>query len=413
MKIAMVSEQASPLAVRSAVRVGGKSVHVAGLSAAMARHGHDVTVYTRCDDANQPQRVESSHGYTVVHAPAGPPEHRPKDGSLDHVGAFAGFLAEQWGEDRPDVAHAHFWTSGVATQLAARSRRVPTVQTFHGLGAVKRRHLGAADTSLAVRLKLERLVARDADWVVATSSDEVFELIRLGRPRTRISVVPCGVDLDDFSTEGPQAPRGALHRIISVGRMAPRRGFDTTLEALPAVPDTEFLIVGGPDTADSDDDPEIRRLQALAEALGVAERVTFTGAVARHDMPALLRSADVLACTPRYEPLGVVPLEAMACGVPVVASAVGSMLDTVVHEVTGRLVASRRPRECADAVTSILRDSFLRRSLGLAGRDRACARYSWDRVAADTVRLYERLIDGVGALMPMDRNLAQPTAQSG
>ena len=126
----------------------------------------------------------------------------------------------------------------------------------------------------------------------------------------------------------------------------------------------------------------------------MAERVSFTGAVARPDLPALLRSADVVACTPWYEPFGIVPLEAMACGVPVVASAVGGMLDTVVHDVTGRLVTPKRPRELAEVVSTVLRDSFLRRSLGLAGRDRACARYSWDRVAADTLRIYERLAGG-------------------
>lgn len=393
MKIAMVSEHASPLAVLGGVDAGRQNVHVAELSAAMARRGHEVTVYTRCDDAALPERVETPHGYTVVHVPAGPPDRLPKGELLHHMGTFAGFLAEQWYEDRPDVAHAHFWMSGIATQLAARYQQVPTVQTFHALGAVKRRHPGAAaDTSTGVRLKLERLVARNVTWVAATCNDEVFELIRLGRPRKRISVVPCGVDLDAFSTEGPVAPRGRRHRIISVGRMVPRKGFDTVIEALPAIADAEFLIVGGPDAAHLDDDREVRRLRALAEDLGVADRVVFTGAVARHGMPALLRSADVVACTPWYEPSGILPLEAMACGVPVVASGVGAMLDTVVHDVTGRLVAPKRPRECAEAVSGILRDSFLRRSLGLAGRDRACARYSWDRVAVDTLRIYEQLV---------------------
>lgn len=393
MKVAMVSVHASPLASLGGVDVGGQNVHVAELSAAMARSGHEVTVYTRRDDASLPERVATPYGYTVVHVPAGPPEHLAKDELLDHMGDFARFLARQWRHHRPDVAHAHFWTSGVATQLAAREHRVPTVQTFHALGAVERRHQGPADTSPPVRLKLERLVARHATWVVATCSDEVRELIRLGRARTRISVVPCGVDLDSFCTEGPSAPRGSAPRIVSVGRMVPRKGFETMIAALPAIPGAEFVIVGGPDAGQLDHDPEARRLRVLAHSLGVGERVTFTGAVARHDMPPMLRSADVVACTPWYGPFGIVPLEAMACGVPVVASAVGGMLDTVVHDITGRLVAPKRPRECADAVNAVLRDTFLRRSLGLAGRDRACARYSWDRVAADTMRIYEGLTE--------------------
>ncbi len=406
MKIAMVSEHASPLASVGGVDAGGQNVHVAELSAALARRGHEVTVYTRRDDPKTPERVRTSEGCMVVHVPAGPPEPLPKDELLEHMGEFASYLAEKWRTRRPDVAHAHFWMSGIATHLAARTCGVPTVQTFHALGVVKKRHQGERDTSPSARPKLERLVARNASWVAATCTAEVFELTRMGRSRTRISLVPCGVDLDSFTPEGPVAERGAPHRIVSVGRMVPRKGFDTMIEAMPLIADAELVIVGGPADGRLDDDPEVRRLRSLAAILGVADRVTFTGSVARRDMPALLRSADVVACTPWYEPFGIVPLEAMGCGVPVVASAVGGMLDTVVHDVTGRLVTPQRPRECAEAVTTILRDSFLRRSLGLAGRDRACARYSWDRVAADTLRIYERLVSSPASL-------AAPAAKSG
>lgn len=399
MKIAMVSEHASPLAALGGVDAGGQNVHVAELSAAMARQGHEITVYTRRDDANLPDRVQTLQGYTVVHIPAGPATVLPKDELLRYMGAFASCLARHWALDRPDIAHAHFWMSGLATQLAARTCGIPTVQTFHALGVVKRRFQGQQDTSPPDRIKLERLLARNASWVAATCTDEVFELTRMGRSRTRISVVPCGVDLDRFTTEGPVAERTALHRIVSVGRMVPRKGFDTMIEAMPAIADAELVIVGGPPVDQLDADPEVARLRALSAELGVQNRVWFAGAVARDDMPALLRSADVVACTPWYEPFGIVPLEAMACGVPVVASAVGGMLDTVVHEVTGRLVTPQRPRECTEAVTSILRDSFLRRSLGLAGRDRARARYSSDRVAADTLRIYERLVCAPAEMM--------------
>lgn len=397
----MISEHASPLAILGGVDAGGQNVHVAELSAAMARRGHQVTVYTRKDDPGLSETVETEQGYTVVHVPAGPPEPLPKDDLLDYMGEFARYLDAQWRIERPDVVHGHFWMSGIAAQLAARPHRIPTVQTFHALGVVKRRHQGPQDTSPSVRIKLEKLVARGATWVVATCTDEVFELTRMGRSRNRISVVPCGVDLDTFSTEGPTAERGERSRIVGVGRLVPRKGFDTMIEALPAIQGAEFMIVGGPDAEYLDDDPEVRRLRALAAEFDVADRVLFTGAVARHEMPPLLRSADVVTCTPWYEPFGIVPLEAMACGVPVVATAVGGMLDTVVHDVTGRLVTPKRPRECADAVTAILRDSFLRRSLGLAGRDRARARYSWDRVAADTLRVYDQLVPASEQMMPL------------
>jgi D-inositol-3-phosphate glycosyltransferase len=392
MKIAMVSEHASPLAKLGGVDAGGQNVHVAELSAALARRGHRVAVYTRRDDPGLPERVETPAGYTVVHVPAGPTEHLPKNELLQYMGPFAQYLDAHWADDRPDVTHAHFWMSGIATQLAARHLNLPAVQTFHALGVVQRRHQGAQDTSPSERLRLEAVVARTATWVAATCTDEVFELMRMGRSRSRISVVPCGVNLDLFTPEGPRAPRTDLHRIVSVGRLVPRKGFDDVVRALPVIPNTELVIVGGPDKSGLEFDPEVRRLRDLAVELGVADRVRLYGSVAREDMPALLRSADVVACTPWYEPFGIVPLEAMACGIPVVASAVGGMLDTVVHDVTGRLVPAKRPSDTADAIYPLLRDSFLRRSLGAAGRDRARSRYSWDRIAGDTLRIYDRLV---------------------
>ena len=412
MKIAMVSEHASPLAAIGGLDSGGHSVHVAELSAATARSGHQVTVYTRRENPDAPERVRTAQGYTVVHIPAGPPQPLSEDETLCHMSDFARLLDEYFRADRPDIAHAHSWMSGIATQVAARSHRVPTVQTFDGLGVVEHRHRGESDISPGARLELEKLVARNATWVVATCSDEVFEVTRMGRSRSRISVVPFGVDLDSFSTEGPVAPRGPMHRIVAVGKLLPHRGFDTMIQALPAIPDAEYVIVGGPDAAHLGADPEMLRLRALAEHLGVVDRVRLTGAVSREDMPALLRSADVVTCTPWYESFGIVPLQAMASGVPVVATAVGGMRDTVVHDVTGMLVPPKRPRECAEVVSRILRDSFLRRSLGLAGRDRACACYSWDRVATGTVRVYERLHETAQRSIPgLNRTHANPRCE--
>jgi D-inositol-3-phosphate glycosyltransferase len=304
-----------------------------------------------------PERTSTPDGYTVVHVPAGPAEPIPKDELLQYMGEFARFLDSDWRADRPDVVHAHFWMSGVASQLAARHLNLPAVQTFHALGVVKRRYQGTQDTSPPERLKLEAMVARGATWVAATCTNEVFELMR----------------------------------IVSVGRFVPRKGFDAAIRALPTIRDTELVIVGGPDRAGLRRDPEARRLRALAQELGVADRVKLCGSVARVHMPAVLRSADIVACTPWYEPFGIVPLEAMACGVRVVASAVGGMLDTVVHDVTGRLVPPKRPDLLADTLNTLLRDDFLRRSLGAAGRDRARARYSWDRIAADTLRVYDHI----------------------
>ncbi len=390
-RIAMVSEHASPLAALGGVDAGGQNVAVAELSAALAARGHDVVVYTRRDDGDLLDRVHTEFGYTVVHVAAGPAKRIPKDELAQYMPEFGEVLADEWTRWRPDVAHAHFWMSGLATMRAARRHGIPVVQTFHALGVVKRRHQGRDDTSPDDRIRLETDLARSVDWVAATCTDEVAELQRLGRPTAAMSVVPCGVNPREFSHVGPAATRGTAQRIVSVGRLVPRKGFETVIRAMPQMPTAELVIVGGPDKSELDHDAEAQRLNSVAAQCGVADRVHLYGAIARDEMPMLLRSADVVAATPWYEPFGIVPLEAMACGVPVVASAVGGMLDTVVDDVTGRLVPPRDPQRCADAINPILAGTRLRAALGRNGRARVEQRYSWDRVAEETAAVYDRL----------------------
>jgi glycosyltransferase involved in cell wall biosynthesis len=392
MRISMVSEHANPLAALGGVDAGGQNLHVAELSAALCRQGHEVTVYSRRDDPAQPERVRTDAGYEVVHVPAGPARYLPKDELLPHMTEFGRFLARQWWDEQPDVVHAHFWMSGLASLLATRGTDLPVVQTFHALGAVKRRHQGSADTSPPERVRLERLIGKNAAQVAATCSDEVFELARMGLPRPRMSVVPCGVDLDRFGVTGPTPGRGAKYRIVSIGRLVPRKGFATAIAALAGVPDTELVIAGGPDQGRLADDPEACRLRELAQRSGVADRVHLLGQVSRAEMPGLLRSADLVVCTPWYEPFGIVPLEAMACGRPVVAAAVGGLIDTVVDGVTGELVPPKRPEVLATTVRRLLDNPAQREAYGVAGMDRAHSRYSWDRIAIDILRVYEKAL---------------------
>ena len=394
MKLAMVSEHASPLAVLGGADAGGQNVHVAEVSAALGRMGHQVTVYTRKDARDLPARVAAARGVTVVHVPAGPPTQLAKDELLPHMAAFGEYLAASWATSPPDLVHAHFWMSGLAAVAGARGRNVPVVQTFHALGAVKRRYQGGQDTSPPERIERERQLGRRVHRTIATCSDEVFELVRLGVPRDRISVVPCGVDLGRFSSAGPVARRGGRPRLVAVGRLVPRKGFDTAIAALRGLPAAELLIAGGPPANRLNADPEAARLRRIARRSGVADRVRMLGAVPRERLPALLRSADAVVCTPWYEPFGIVPLEAMACGVPVVASAVGGLTDTVVDGVTGRLVPPRRPDVLAAALSTLLADPVRLAELGAAGADRARARYSWDRIGADTARVYHQVVAG-------------------
>ena len=398
MRVAMVSEHASPLAVLGGVDAGGQNVHVASLAQGMARHGVDVVVHTRRDDVGLPRRVRMGRGVTVDHVQAGPAQAVPKDELLPYMDAFAADLHRQWSVRRPDVVHAHFWMSGLAALAAARPLGIPVVHTFHALGVVKRRHQGERDTSPAGRAAVERRLVREADRVVATCTDEVFELLHLGGDRRRISVVPCGVDLTTFHPAVRPEPRApGLRRLVCVGRLVERKGVGNAITALGRLraaggPDTELVVAGGPDARHLDRDPEVARLREVAAQAGVADRVVFRGRVGREDLPALFRSADAAVCVPWYEPFGIVPLEAMACGVPVVASAVGGIIDTVVHGRTGVHVPPRCPDRLAEALGELLLDPDRLRSLGRAGASRARAKYSWDRIAGQTLQSYEDLL---------------------
>ncbi len=167
MRIAMISEHASPLAALGGVDAGGQNVHVAALSEALARRGHHVTVYTRRDATELPARVRVGQRLEVVHVDAGPARHVPKDQLLPYMGQLAAGVAADWARRPPDVVHGHFWMSGLAALDAARradaGHRVPVLQTFHALGTVKRRHQGAEDTSPPERRWLEPGVGRSAD----------------------------------------------------------------------------------------------------------------------------------------------------------------------------------------------------------------------------------------------------------
>jgi glycosyltransferase involved in cell wall biosynthesis len=388
----MVSEHASPLATLGGVDAGGQNVHVAALATAAAKLGHTVTVYTRRDDPKLPVQVPLAPGVVVEHVDAGPARPIPKDAIYAHIGRFANQLAHAWSTWRPDVVHSHFWMSGVAALSAARPLGIPIAHTFHALGAEKLRHQGKADTSPRERLAEEIAIARDADRVIATASAEVFELMRMGANPRAVKIVPCGVDLRLFSPDGPRERRRRDRmRIVTLSRLVPRKGIADAIAALADVPDAELVIAGGGEAPDLVSDPEAQRLSALARESGVASRVYFRGRVERSDVGPLLRSADVVVCVPWYEPFGIVPLEAMACGVPVVVSSVGGLVDTVLDGVTGLHVPPRAPHQLAVALNALRTDAAMRKRFGKLGAQRAASRYSWSRIAAETVDVYRGL----------------------
>jgi D-inositol-3-phosphate glycosyltransferase len=408
MRIAMVSEHASPLAVLGGVDAGGQNVHVAALATTLGQRGDEVVVHTRRDDPNLPRRMPLAPGVEVDHVDAGPPCEVPKDALLPYMGQFADRLREQWADRPPHVVHSHFWMSGLAALSAARDLDIPVVHTFHALGVVKRRHQGEKDTSPSQRIDLERQIARLVDRVIATCSDEVFELVRQDADRRRVTVVPCGVDVGRFTPRGPVEPRNPdRHRLVVACRLVERKGIGNAITALASLPDVELHVAGGPDAGALELDPEARRLRALAASLGVDDRVVLRGRVGRDDMPALLRSADAVVCVPWYEPFGIVPLEAMACGVPVVASAVGGQIDSVVDGVTGVHVPPRDPSSLARALSALLDQPERRAELGAAGARRARERFAHEQVGAATREVYGEVVMRSAAVVARRRQGAR------
>ncbi|MFC0041543.1 glycosyltransferase [Actinomadura rayongensis] len=394
MIIHMVSEHASPLAPLGGADAGGQNVHVAALARALAARGHHVRVFTRRDDPDLPVEVTPAGGVVVEHVDAGPPEPVPKDDLLPYMREFGARLRERWRAGRPDLVHGHFWMSGLAALAGARDLGIPVAQTFHALGVVKRRHQAEADTSPAERSVLEPRVAREADMVIATSSSELPDLRTFGVDDERVRIVPCGVDTDRFRPDGPSLARPSRPHVLSIGRLVPRKGVATIVEALAQVPDAELVIAGGPAAGGLDTDPEAQRLAALAERSNVADRVVFLGAVPHDQVPALMRAADVIVSAPWYEPFGIVPVEAMACGTPIVASAVGGHLDTVLDGTTGLLVPPRDPAALAARLRTLLADEHRRTALGHTGAAHARARFCWSEIAARTEAAYTELIAG-------------------
>jgi D-inositol-3-phosphate glycosyltransferase len=390
MRIAMISEHASPLTDTDDAVGGAQQRHVADLSRALADLGHDVRVYTRRDSPDLADVVPMTEGLYVVHVPAGPAEKVPADLLLPHMGDFAQWLDTCWreGDWAPDVAHAHFWTSGLAAVTAARRFGIPVVQSFHELAGVESRN----STQGASRAGYERALGRAVDRVVVQSQDEVRGLVRIGVPRARLTLVPAGVDSDRFTPDGPVAERDPERpRILSVGRLVERKGFGDVIQAMRYVPGAECVVIGGPPAEQLTADPEAAKLRAMAEKYQVADRVRLVGAVPARDMPRWYRSADVLVAAPWQDHFELAPLEAMACGVPVIGTAVGGLTETVVDGLTGDLVPARDPRALGGALRRLVNDKVRRFAYATAALDRARQAYSWKRVAAQVGSVYSTL----------------------
>jgi D-inositol-3-phosphate glycosyltransferase len=412
MRIALISEHASPLAAIGGVDAGGQNIYVAHVARCLVEEGHVVDVFTRRDSKKQPAVVELRPGLRVVHVAAGPARFVPKEQLLQWMPEFAAACERLCGSGlRYDLVHANFFMSGWVGLQLKRRLGLPLVVTFHALGLVRLEHQAQADAFPLERIDIERELVREADAIVSECPQDRADLIRLyAADPKKLTTVPCGFDVGEVTPMNRGLARSQLgvghgaFIVLQLGRMVPRKGIDNVIRAMALLPrrmDPRLLVVGGDsDPADDALTPEIGRLRTIARHAGVEDIVTFCGCKPRSQLRAYYAAANVFVTTPWYEPFGITPLEAMACATPVIGSRVGGIQYSVVDGITGFLVPPNDPAALAGRLRLLQASPALAREMGLAGVRRVHAMFTWERVTQQLIAAY-RAVAEMHATVPL------------
>ena len=411
-RVAMISEHASPVAVLGGVDAGGQNVYVDAVSRGLVAHGYETDVFTVCGELEHPRIVAWADGVRVIEIPVDAGAPLPKDALWPHMPAFRNAIDDFARRDhrRYDLIHGNFWMSGwVAVDLGSRWR-TPTVQIFHATGVTKLREQGAADTSPTGRIEVEKAVVRAVDRLIAQCPAERDELLAdYGARADQIALIPSAVDTDRYRPVDKSAARQTLEidstteMIVYVGRIVPRKDVRNVIQTLArlkarrpatgaATMPVLYIVGGETEEPDPVATPEIGVLRALAAELGVLDQVRFAGCRQPDELFLWYSAADVAVTTPWYEPFGLTPLEAMACGTPVIGSRVGGIAFTIADGETGFLVPPRDPEALCARLEEILRDPARRVRMGQAGRARVLSSFTWQQVAMRTAALYDDLL---------------------
>jgi glycosyltransferase involved in cell wall biosynthesis len=393
---------------------GGQNVYVSEVSRNLAQRGYVVDVFTRRDSPATPQVTTCVPGVRVVSLSAGPLQPRPKDELWPYMPAFRDALLHfiEHDEAHYDLLHGNFWMSGWVAVELRRRLDIPVVQIFHAMGKTKRLHQKRVDTSPGDRIQSELAVIQQADSIIAQCPHERFELVNdYGADPRKIAMIPSAVNSTIFRPMPRDEARQRIGLdteekvIVYVGRMLPRKDIRNIVRALAlllqqderaqdvCVSPITLMIVGG-ESAQPDPivTPEIGELKKLAAELGVTQHVRFIGKRQPAELCYYYSAGDVTVTTPWYEPFGLTPLEAMACGRPIIGSAVGGITYTIKDGETGLLVPPRDPEALAVCLRQLLNQPEVCIQMGLAARKRVEQGFTWSIVAMRTAALYETLL---------------------
>ncbi|MDM7913736.1 MAG: glycosyltransferase family 1 protein, partial [Candidatus Eisenbacteria bacterium] len=406
-RVALISEHASPLAILGGRDSGGQNVYVAHLARNLTKFGYRVDVFTRRDDPSQPEVLDWERGVRIVHVPAGPPEYVRKEDLLPYMEPFTACMLAFFRRRRIkyDLIHANFWMSALVAADLKKALGIPFVVTFHALGRVRRRHQGAADEFPDQRFEIEDRVIAEADMIIAECPQDEEDLIHLYNAEpSRLRIIPCGFDPAEFAPIGKARARRKLgidpgqRVLLQLGRMVPRKGVDNVVRGFGDLVhehgiDARLFVVGGEtDLPDPKKTPEIGRLQEIARVCDVAGRVVFTGRKRRASLRWYYAAADLFLTTPWYEPFGITPVEAMACGTPVIGSSVGGIKFSVRDSETGYLVPPNDPAAIAAKIAHLYRNPKLLDLFARQAIARARHLFSWQKVASGVAELYEDVL---------------------
>jgi glycosyltransferase involved in cell wall biosynthesis len=405
--VAFISEHASPLADLGGIDTGGQNVYVAQLAKGLAAENYRIDIYTRLEDPAKPQVFNWLPNVRVIHIQAGPVCVLPKEELWVYMPEFRenmlAFMAAQQLEYQ--LIHANFFMSGwVAAEIKA-ALGIPFTVTFHALGSIRRLHQGNNDKFPAERIHIEQQVAQAADSVIAECPQDKEDLIRYYQvPPAKITMIPCGFSQEEFYPIEKKEARKRLQMhpdepvLLQLGRMVPRKGVDNVVKALAQLnkqgKKIQLVIVGGEsEYPDPQQCPEIRRLYQIAQENGVTGQVHFAGRKHREILKYYYAAADLFVTTPWYEPFGITPLEAMACGTPVIGANVGGIKYSVLDGETGVLVSPDNPAELADKVNELISDAGKLEQFGLNAINRVNNYFTWGHVTRKMSRLYRQIVD--------------------